>query len=127
MNSFSERQTAFRDVFPKLPMPTFKYGLDIQSTLETLPLDSSTQTPAQAPHSHTSEGILISDLQSAFKTHSTLLNQHLASLFSTQNKLDAFHVSHIQNGFFIHIPENTHAQQPILIPPLSGSHSHGLS
>ena len=116
------RRAAFKK-FVDLPMPSFRYGTDIQ--LNATELDLSTLNPmgdislnennTLAP----AEKITVVTFHDALKTHPELVQNHFMKCIAAEDKLLALHYAFFTHGVVIHVPKNVHAMYTFETPQRS--------
>lgn len=113
-----ERKKAFAQ-FEKVPVPTLRYGLGVQTNLHEL--DMSTIDPSvdvevslEADEKE-SKRILLADLSTALKTNPELLKKHMFTITQTSGKFSSLAAAFLNSGTVVHIPANVELSIPIVI------------
>ena len=75
---------------------------------------SSEEVTVVLPNSLKEQGIIISELGSAIKTHPEILTKYLATVIRPdENLLAAYHTAFINQGLFVYVPRNVELKKPI--------------
>ena len=75
---------------------------------------SSEEVTVVLPNSSKEQGVIISELGSAIKTHPEILTKYLATVIRPdENLLAAYHTAFINQGLFVYVPRNVELKKPI--------------
>ena len=95
--------------FSQLPMPVFKYGLGIFTSIQGLHLDAFNPLSPQHPQQFiitASPGVEVLSIEQATQAYPELIQEAL-QLVEKKNKLTAFHQACFNHFTIIKIPQNT--------------------
>ena len=67
----------------------------------------------QVPMRYLEQGVICTDLMTAFNEHSELVEKYFMSVVKPDNKVTAFHSAFLTSGVFIYIPENVVIDEPL--------------
>lgn len=110
------RNNAFQQ-FLDVPMPTFRYGTDIQLD-PTRCLDLNIINPLQNQPLivEKNNDALIETFQEAFLHHPELMQQHFMKYVQPTDKLSALHYAFFSSGIVIHVPQKVKTSYTLHIP-----------